>query len=192
MRLFCLAAALVALGLAGGAVGARAQDVAPEPGGYRMEDYRSPTPATLAGARVVDTAEAKALRREGDVLFLDTMPRDVKPPSLPPGTIWRDKPRDNIPGSVWLANVGYGALSPEMEAYFRESLRVLTAGDQSRALLFYCRADCWMSWNAAKRALSWGYSRVLWFPAGTDGWSEGGQPLEPGKPYVPPPAAKTP
>ena len=27
-----------------------------------------------------------------------------------------------------------------------------------------------MSWNAAKRALSWGYSNVAWYPDGTDGW----------------------
>ena len=28
-----------------------------------------------------------------------------------------------------------------------------------------------MSWNAAKRALSLGYSNVAWYPEGTDGWS---------------------
>jgi PQQ-dependent catabolism-associated CXXCW motif protein len=38
-------------------------------------------------------------------------------------------------------------------------------------LVFYCQADCWMSWNAAKRALSLGYSNVAWYPEGTDGWT---------------------
>jgi len=39
-------------------------------------------------------------------------------------------------------------------------------------------ADCWMSWNAGKRALSLGYVHVLWYPDGTDGWAAAGYPLE--------------
>jgi rhodanese-related sulfurtransferase len=27
-----------------------------------------------------------------------------------------------------------------------------------------------MSWNAAKQALSYGYTNVAWYPEGTDGW----------------------
>ena len=34
-----------------------------------------------------------------------------------------------------------------------------------------------MSWNAAKRAISYGYSNVHWYPEGTDGWAEAGLPL---------------
>ncbi len=37
-------------------------------------------------------------------------------------------------------------------------------------VLFFCLAECWMSWNAAKRALEYGYSNVFWYPEGTDGW----------------------
>jgi rhodanese-related sulfurtransferase len=28
-----------------------------------------------------------------------------------------------------------------------------------------------MSWNAAKRVLTYGYSNVAWYPEGTDGWT---------------------
>jgi rhodanese-related sulfurtransferase len=35
-----------------------------------------------------------------------------------------------------------------------------------------------MSWNAAKRVLAMGYSHVIWYPDGTDGWQEEGLPLE--------------
>jgi rhodanese-related sulfurtransferase len=35
-----------------------------------------------------------------------------------------------------------------------------------------------MSWNAAKRALSLGYSDVAWYPEWTDGWLATGLPLE--------------
>jgi hypothetical protein len=30
--------------------------------------------------------------------------------------------------------------------------------------VIYCQADCWMSWNAAKRVLSYGYPNVVWYP----------------------------
>ena len=40
-------------------VSTSAQERPPEPDGYRMEDYRAPVPATLAGVRVLTTAEAE-------------------------------------------------------------------------------------------------------------------------------------
>lgn len=156
----------------------------PEPSGYKMDDYRSATPLTLHGARSVDTAQAEALWREKSAVFLDTMPRDRHPPNLPPGTVWRDKPRDHIPGSAWLANVGYGALTPDMDAYFRDALKTLSANDMAKPLLFYCRAACWMSWNAAKHAMALGYTQVIWYAEGTDGWTKAGLPLESASPYV--------
>jgi PQQ-dependent catabolism-associated CXXCW motif protein len=161
---------------------AHAGDV-PEPAGYRMDDYRAPVPTTLQGAQVISTAEAERLWKRKAALFVDAMPRLPKPNDLPAGTIWRDKPRHNIPGSIWLANVGYGALTTEMETYFRGGLEAKTGGDLSRKIVFYCMTDCWMSWNAAKRALSWGYANVLWYPAGADGWKAGGLPLAEAKPY---------
>ena len=39
-----------------------------------------------------------------------------------------------------------------------------------------------MSWNAAKRALTYGYNRVYWYPEGTDGWSGAGGRLEASEP----------
>ena len=89
-----------------------------------------------------------------------------------------EPPRENIPGSVWLPNVGYGELSAEFADYFRTELERLTGGDKSKPLVFYCDANCWMSWNAAKRAMTYGYSAVQWYPDGTDGWKEADLPLE--------------
>jgi len=154
-----------------------------EPDGYRMEAYRAPTPATLRGAAVIDTAGAEKLWRAKAALFVDVMPRDVKPANLPAGTIWRDKKREHLPGSVWLPNVGYGALSPDMDAYFRRGLAELSDGKTDAALVFYCQTECWMSWNAARRALAYGYTNVAWYPGGSDGWAKAGLPLEPAQPH---------
>jgi PQQ-dependent catabolism-associated CXXCW motif protein len=109
------------------------------------------------------------------------MPRPPRP-NLPPGTIWRDKPRATIPGAVWLPDTGYGALAPPMETWLRESLARITDGDRAKLLVVFCLRDCWMSWNAAKRALALGYTNVAWYPDGTDGWSEEDLPLEDAQP----------
>jgi hypothetical protein len=37
----------------------------------------------------------------------------------------------------------------------------VTGGNEGKSVAFYCKADCWMSWNAAKRAISYGYRDVL-------------------------------
>ena len=142
----------------------------PEPEGYRGPPYSAPVPATLAGATVVDNATAARLHRDGTAVFIDVMPRDVKPADLPEGTIWRDKPRDSIPGAIWLPNTGFEALSPEEEAYLRAGLEKATNGNKDRPVVIFCRAECWMSWNVAKRALEMGYTQVNWYPDGPEGW----------------------
>ena len=159
-----------------------AQERPSEPDDYRMEDYRAPVPATLAGVRVLTTAEAGAIWRAKTGVFIDVMPRPPKPPNLPQGTVWRDKPRFNIPGSMWLPDTGYGKLAAATEDYLRRGLVRATAGSNTALVVLYCLADCWMSWNAAKRALSYGYTNVAWFPEGTDGWAFADLPLEETKP----------
>ena len=135
---------------------ANAQFDAPEPEGYRTENYRAPVPATLAGAKVLATAEAEA--------------------------IWRAKPRLNIPGSIWLPDTGYGSLAAATEDYLREGLDRASQGDKATLLVFYCQEDCWMSWNAAKRAQALGYRNVAWYPQGTDGWQRSDLPLAESQP----------
>ena len=141
---------------------------APEPEGYRLENYRAPTPATLQGARVVDTVEAEKIWRDHSASFVDVLPRPPRPKSLPEGTLWRDTPRSNIPGSIWLPDTGYGELASSMAGYFANGLDKASHGDRTRMLVLYCLADCWMSWNAAKRALALGYSNVAWYREGSD------------------------
>ncbi|MBV9248241.1 MAG: PQQ-dependent catabolism-associated CXXCW motif protein [Acetobacteraceae bacterium] len=150
----------------------------PEPANYRTEAYRAPVPETLAGAEVLNTETAAELWRKQAAVFIDVLPRPPHPANLPAGTIWRDKPRLDIPGSIWLPDTGYGALAPVMEVYIRRGLAEASHGDRGQLLVFYCLADCWMSWNAAKRALALGYTNVAWYREGTDGWAKAGLPLE--------------
>ncbi|AWM08873.1 PQQ-dependent catabolism-associated CXXCW motif protein [Bradyrhizobium symbiodeficiens] len=175
-----LAAALV---VAAFAVPAFAQQQEPfEPDGYRADNYRAPVPATLAGARVLNTVEAEAIWRARSGAFVDVLPRPPRPKNLPAGTVWRDAPRKNIPGSIWLPDTGYGSLPPAMDDYLQRGLAQASRGDKSALLVIYCLADCWMSWNAAKRALTYGYSSIAWYPDGTDGWERAKLPTAEAQP----------
>src|ERR1051326_6916636 len=113
---------------------ARGEDPVPEPDGYRMEDYRAPTPATLKGARVLTTREAADLWRAGGAVFIDVMPQPPRPAGLPPDPLWRDKPRRNIPGSIWLPDTGYGALAEVTENYLRNGLAQASGRDRTKTL----------------------------------------------------------
>lgn len=142
----------------------------PEPDAYRVDEYRSPVPLTLSGATVVDDDAAYALWKTGRVAFIDVLPRPPKPQKLPEGTVWIEKSRNSIPGAIWLPNTGYGELADQTMTYLTEGLSEATGGDHDAPVLFFCLRDCWMSWNAAKRALEIGYTNVFWYPDGTDGW----------------------
>ena len=87
--------------VAGGAT--FAQTNVPEPLGYRMSDYRGPTPATLAGARVVTTAQAEALWKSGTATFVDVLPHAPKPDQSAARNTVDRKAADGYPGQYLVA-----------------------------------------------------------------------------------------
>src|ERR1700730_8253227 len=76
--------ALGALVLASGAAAGQTPP-ADEPESYRSENYRSRTPATLRGARVVSTMEAQAIWSEGSAASSMCCPIFRRRPIFPPG-----------------------------------------------------------------------------------------------------------
>jgi len=159
-----------------------AAEAPPEPAGYRLDDYHAPTPLTVAGRPAIDTAEARRLWEAHEAAFIDVVAAARRPESLPAGTLWLPPPHLDIPGSLWLPDGGRGALNPALEAWLRTSLARITAARSDAPLVFYCRVDCWMSWNATKRALEWGYRAASWYRDGTDGWTEAALPLAEAQP----------
>lgn len=149
-----------------------------EPEGYRMERYDDLVPDTLQGATRVNALDILALQSERPVAIIDVIPEHRRPDFLPEGQLWIPVPHKGLAGALWLPDVGYGVLSETTEAYFKHHLEQATGGDSDHALVFYCRIDCWMSWNAAKRALSYGYSSVYWFADGIEDWSFEDLPME--------------
>ena len=150
--------------------------------GYRMERYRAPVPESVPGGVTVDTAAAKVAHQNGEWVFIDVYPPKGLGPDPLDGHWVISESRTSMAGATWLPEVGRGHLEQDAIDYFQRNLEALTNGDKSRAIVFYCTSDCWQSWNASVRAISWGYTGVHWYPLGTDGWLEEGGTLEPVEP----------
>ncbi len=130
------------------------KQAAVEPQNYRMDQYRAPTPPALRGASTLTLPELRRLmERSPDVRLVDVMPAPPRPADRPAPSVWAPPPRMSLPGAVWLPNVGYGSLSEEQERYFRSGLEAVSNGDHAARLVIFCEPNCWMSWNAAKRAM---------------------------------------
>ena len=141
----------------------------PEPEGYRTGELRAPTPATLAGATVLDLAALDAAIAAKAIL-VDVGPAPVKPADLPADRVWLPTHR-SIPGAVWMPGAGLGDdLPEERAALLLRQVADLAGGDTARPIVVFCKPDCWASWNVGKRLVRAGYTGVAWFPGGVDAW----------------------
>lgn len=156
--------------------------------GYRSSQYRSPTPSSLEGVQIVDTPALQKLlaERPGPRLI------DVYRRPFVQDRFVEDAPHANLPGSLWLANAGDGNLGIPWQRYFAHYLDQASLGDMHQAFVFYCRSDCWLSWNAARRAHAMGYRQIYWYRDGVDAWEQAGLPLVPAQPAELPAAFLTP
>ncbi|MCB1773386.1 MAG: thioredoxin fold domain-containing protein [Gammaproteobacteria bacterium] len=153
------------------------------PDGYRGRRYRAVLPDAPPAGQRIDTPALKRLIETDNPVLVDVQAVTVRPESAEFGVSWLPgRTRYHLPGSTWLPNVGYGHLDIPMHVFFATNLARLTAGDKGRAVVFYCVIDCWMSWNAVKRADALGYRNIYWYAEGTDGWAEAGLPLVPAQP----------
>ncbi len=146
-----------------------------EPQGYWEGDVDAPTPATLRGGKVIHVEGVEALLRQGKAVVLDVSNTPRRPAELAPGAPWLPVPHRAIPDALWLPGVGVGAPTQQIDDFYRDRLQRATGGNLEAPLIVYCHANCWLSWNAAKRAIGYGYRRVFWFPEGIEGWTAAGR-----------------
>jgi PQQ-dependent catabolism-associated CXXCW motif protein len=152
-----------------GVTGGWAGDV-PEPQDLWTGPMYGQTPRTLSGAVVADLPDLEALMA-GKLLLLDVGPAHRKPENLPTDRPWLPIHR-SIPGAIWMPGAGAAPLEAGREEVFYRRVGELTRGDKARPVVVFCRPECWGSWNAAKRLVMQGYTRVHWFPAGINGWQD--------------------
>lgn len=146
--------------------------------GYRLSHYRSPTPLTHEHAHTLDTAALQQLLREQP----GTRLIDVYRQQWLHGQFIEDEVHANLPNSLWLANTGDGELNAQWQDYFQRHLAQASQGNRAWPLVFYCRSDCWLGWNAVKRAHQLGYTNLYWYRDGIDAWQQAGLPLIPAQP----------
>ncbi len=146
-----------------------------------MDNYRAPTPATVAGGTALDTPAARQLWKDGGAVWIDVLAAPHRPANLPAcgrmaaGAAARYS-RQLVAARCRPRRTRSPSSKPISAPTSSGSAKAVAA----RPFVFYCLANCWMSWNAAKRAASWGYTRVYWYRDGTDGWEAAKLPLRNG------------
>ncbi|QUT05710.1 rhodanese [Sphingobium phenoxybenzoativorans] len=144
--------------------------------GYRIAHYRAPVPYAPQGVGRIAPAAAAQLRPDRDALFIDVLPAEGGHREA--DGQWRlAQPRPSIPGAHWFPETGRGELAPGFADWFARGVARLSRGRKDRMIVTFCLADCWMSWNAARRLRALGYTNVWWLAEGTDGWRDMDLPL---------------
>ncbi|MGF7152197.1 PQQ-dependent catabolism-associated CXXCW motif protein [Sphingomonas zeicaulis] len=175
-----IAAIMVAAAIPGGAV---AQDGRFDAEGYRIAHYRGPVPSAPAGVPRIALPAAAMLRPDVDAVFIDVAPAEGGHRDARTGRWTLAQPRHGIDGAHWFPGAGVGGrLDPAIQRWFDRGVARLTRGRRDRMVVIFCLADCWMSWNAAKRLAASGYTNIWWLAEGSDGWSELGLKLVPATP----------
>lgn len=125
-----------------------------------------PTPSSIPGARVITTAELFQLVMGGNqpYMIFDVLGSN-----------------QTLPGAVMAVNAAQpGSFQDQTQQGFGQFLQQVTGGRQDAALVFYCAStQCWMSYNAALRAVNLGYRNVLWYRGGLEAWTYAGLPTMP-------------
>ncbi len=148
----------------------------PEPEGLWTGEVHAPVPATLRGGTVVNAKAVDDLLKRGRVVVVDVAEQPRRPAQLAAEDPWIPLPHPALPGALWMPGVGAGVLPSRMEEFYRDELAQATHGDFATPIVIYCHSRCWLSWNAAKRAIGFGYTRVHWFADGVEGWIAAGLP----------------
>ena len=135
----------------------------------RTGDLHAPTPGEVPGAKTIRTNMLRdSLQADPQPLLFDVLGGDV---------------HASLPGAIWLPGAGRGqSFTDTVQARIAQTLQVLTKGDRKRPLVFFCQGpQCWLSYNAALRAVALGYETVYWYRGGIEAWAEAGGDLVPMK-----------
>lgn len=137
----------------------------------RTGDYHGPTPRTIPGGRVVRTIE------------LQSMLIGRSPPYVI--DVLGGRGHRTIRGAFWLHGAGAGDLSADESRRFVDAVAKFAAGDKSRRIVFLCAdRECWLSYNAALRAIAAGYTNIMWYRGGIAAWLHAGFPMSPAEPFA--------
>ena len=145
--------------------------------GYRTTRYRAPVAELPEPAMRMAAADVLALDPERDALFLDVMPVEGGVRDEASGAWKLSTGHETIPGAQWHPETGRSPVDTVLWDALVRAIAAARRTDPALPVVVFCREDCWMSWNAARRLATQGIPRVYWFAEGTDGWHAAGRPL---------------
>lgn len=129
-------------------------------------EMHGPTPNQLPGGQVITTKGLLPLLRGGQmpVRVYDVLGGQAA-----------------LPGAVPAAFAAQpGSFDDATQARLAELLRQTTGNRRDTVLVFYCAGpQCWMSYNAALRAVRLGYTNVAWYRGGLEAWQHAGLSFAP-------------
>ena len=154
--------------------------------GYRRARYRAPVDRNPAPARRIALADALKLRPGKNALFLDVLPAEGGVRDAAMGRWTLAEPHETIPGALWFPEVGRAPVDAALWAGLVAAVAQTRGRHPGWPVVVFCRADCWMSWNAARRLALGGVPGVVWLAEGIEGWHDAARPLAPVQPQATP------
>jgi PQQ-dependent catabolism-associated CXXCW motif protein len=130
------------------------------------DPMHAPTPTTIPGGLVISTEALNGLyeNSRGRFMVFDVLGGRTGLPDA----------QNALPAS------NAGSFDDQTQREFGNYLQQVTAGDKKVPLVFYCQSvECWMSYNAALRAIRLGYTQVLWYRGGIEAWEQAKLPTQP-------------
>lgn len=126
------------------------------------QEFHAPTPTSIPGGQVITTDRLLALYQQGEqngLLVFDVL--GAGPNAMLPMA-------QNAVGAAQP-----GSFNDSTQQQFGQFLQQTTQGNTSRPMVFYCQGPhCWMSYNAALRAIRLGYTQVYWYRGGVEAWQQ--------------------
>lgn len=125
-----------------------------------------PTPSSIPGGQLITTKGVAELVQGRNVpfLLLDILGGPEK-----------------LPGAIAAVPAHQaGSFNDRTQSEFGGFLQQATKGNKQMPIVLYCQStQCWMSYNAALRAINMGYTNVLWYRGGIEAWKTAGFKAQP-------------
>ncbi|MFN4135324.1 MAG: rhodanese-like domain-containing protein [Novosphingobium sp.] len=150
--------------------------------GYRVSRYRAPVDREPVPATRIDLDDALRLRPGVNALFIDVLPAEGGVRDAASGRWQLAQPHETIPGAEWHPETGRGHPDVALWNALRERVAAVRGASPAKPVVLFCRTDCWMAWNAARRLARDGFGNVHWLAEGIEGWHEAGRPLVSARP----------
>lgn len=139
------------------------QDYGVPPQQQLQTQLHGPTPTRIPGGQTITTDRLLKLYRQGaqsGLLVFDVLGSGQTLPNA----------QNAAPASQ------PGSFDDRTQQEFGQYLQQVTQGNKNRPMVFYClNTQCWMSYNAALRAIRLGFTQVYWYRGGIEAWQRAQQ-----------------